>query len=150
VPSPSNPESGALPRHGPAGVVQGHPAANDVAGSPLTVAEEIGRLLGCRWSIALLTSIRSGVDRPGALQRTHQGLTEKVMRFCLARMVENGILQRVELAGRVKGTSYQTTGYGQRIMAILDQIFDAARHVPVLGSSRDPSTDPIQDCPASG
>jgi ATP-dependent Clp protease ATP-binding subunit ClpC len=56
----------------------------------------------------------------------------------------------LELAGRVKGTSYQITGYGQRIMAILDQIFDAARHVPVLGSSRDPSTDPIQDCPASG
>ena len=96
----------------------------------LRVAEEIGRLLGCRWSQALLTSVHAGTDRPGALLRAHAGLSEKVMRFCLSRMIESSVLEKVRLPGRVKGTSYKLTEFGHRLVAILDQIMEAARHAP--------------------
>ena len=116
--------------------------------SSLRIAEEIGRLLGCRWSIALLTNIREGIDRPGAMQRANLGLTEKVLRFCLSRMVKSGVLQRIALPGRVKGTAYRTTEYGKKVMDILDQINDAVRHAPKPKSGGVARPREDQGCPA--
>ncbi len=120
----------------------------DTTSPPLTIAVEIGRLLGCRWSIALLTNIRAGIDRPGTIQRANKGLSEKVMRFCLSRMVDSGVLQRVDLPGRIKGTSYQTTDYGQRVISILDLIVATASYAPVPDSVRTSETGTIHHCPS--
>ncbi len=97
--------------------------------------------LGCKWTIhlltqircginrpgALVTQIRCGINRPGALVKTKKGLTTKVLNECLTRLVQFGIVEKLtypELPPRVE---YHLTSFGQEFAEILDRI-EALRH----------------------
>jgi DNA-binding HxlR family transcriptional regulator len=83
--------------------------------------------LGCKWTIHLLTQIRCGINRPGALVKTKKGLTTKVLNECLTRLVQFGIVEKLtypELPPRVE---YHLTPFGQEFAEILDRI-EALRH----------------------
>lgn len=82
----------------------------------------VENIVGCKWSLHVLAQIRKGVNRPGQLVRTHDGLTTKVLNERLRKMVRYGILQRVahpEIPPRVE---YNITEFGRHFAAILDQI----------------------------
>jgi DNA-binding HxlR family transcriptional regulator len=63
-----------------------------------SIAAMLEYVLGCKWSIRILTLIRQGVDRPGAITRSLEGLTPKVQNDCLGKMVGFGILERIAYA----------------------------------------------------
>jgi DNA-binding HxlR family transcriptional regulator len=78
--------------------------------------------LGCKWTIHLLTQIRSGINRPSALVKTKKGLTTKVLNECLTRLVQFGIVEKLtypELPPRVE---YHLTPFGQEFAEILDRM----------------------------
>jgi DNA-binding HxlR family transcriptional regulator len=88
------------------------------------VAETVEAVFGCKWSLRILELIRSGVNRPGAIERALEGLTPKVQSHYFRRMVSLGVLQRIvypEIPPRVE---YQLTGFGQRFVPLLDSIKD--------------------------
>lgn len=98
------------------------PEKSDVAEKIPRVAETVEAVFGCKWSLRILGLIRSGVNRPGAIERALPGLTPKVMNHYFRRMTGLGILERIvhpEVPPRVE---YLLTGYGQRFMPILDAI----------------------------
>jgi DNA-binding HxlR family transcriptional regulator len=79
-------------------------------------------IVGCKWSLSVLAGIRAGRVRPGALRRSIDGLTAKVLNERLAKMVRFGILVRrshPEVPPRVE---YRLTPFGRKFVRILDQV----------------------------
>jgi DNA-binding HxlR family transcriptional regulator len=86
------------------------------------VAECVEAVFGCKWSIRILELIRSGICRPGEIERSLSGLTTKVQHHYLRRMVSLGILQRDVFAEVPPRVEYRLTPFGQRFVPILNQI----------------------------
>lgn len=87
--------------------------------SVTSIAEDI---LGCKWSLTVLQLVRQGVCRPGAMERSVEGLTTKVLNERLRKLTNYKILQRhayPEIPPRVE---YSFTEFGLRFMPILDSI----------------------------
>lgn len=52
-------------------------------GKTASAAAMLEYIVGCKWSIRILTLIHQGIDRPGAITRSVDGLTTKVQNDCL-------------------------------------------------------------------
>lgn len=90
----------------------------------VNLAEDI---LGCKWSLQVLQLIRQGIRRPGALERSLEGLTTKVLNERLRKLTNYRILQRhayPEIPPRVE---YHFTDFGLRFVAILDSLEELQR-----------------------
>lgn len=86
-------------------------------------------IVGCKWSIRILTLIRQGVDRPGAITRSIEGLTTKVQNDCLNRMVSFDILEKIAYPEVPPRVEYKLTKFGQRFVVILDAIAELQREL---------------------
>ena len=85
--------------------------------------------LGCKWTLHVLEQVRRGVTRPGALARTAEGLTPKVLNERLAKLVRFGILERISYAEVPPRVEYAFTPFGRRFLDVLDQIEQLRREV---------------------
>jgi DNA-binding HxlR family transcriptional regulator len=86
-------------------------------------------IVGCKWSIRILTLIRQGVDRPGAITRSIDGLTTKVQGDCLNKMVGFGILERIAYGEIPPRVEYKLTMLGQRFVSILDAVSELQHEI---------------------
>ncbi|WP_394126747.1 winged helix-turn-helix transcriptional regulator [Vibrio hepatarius] len=90
--------------------------------APQNSARMVEAIYGCKWSLTVYQLLSAGVNRPGEMVRNVEGLSTKVLNQCLKRNVEFGILDKVvfnELPPRVE---YQVTEFGEKFLAILDQL----------------------------
>jgi len=87
--------------------------------------------VGCKWSIQILTLIHQGVDRPGAITRSIDGLTTKVQNDCLSKMVGFGILKKFSYPEVPPRVEYKLTDFGQRFITILDAVVELQRQIDV-------------------
>lgn len=79
-------------------------------------------IYGCKWSLTIYQLLANGINRPGEMVRSVEGLSTKVLNECLKRNVEFGILEKQmfnELPPRVE---YQVTPFGEKFLLILDQL----------------------------
>ena len=79
-------------------------------------------IYGCKWSLTVYQLLANGINRPGEMVRSVEGLSTKVLNECLKRNVEFGILDKQmfnELPPRVE---YQVTPFGEKFLLILDQL----------------------------
>jgi DNA-binding HxlR family transcriptional regulator len=86
------------------------------------VGEAVEAVFGCKWSIRILELIRSGVYRPGEIERSLSGLTTKVQHHYFRRMVSLGILRRDVFAEVPPRVEYRLTAFGERFVPLLNQI----------------------------
>lgn len=63
-----------------------------------------------------------GVNRPGEMVRSVEGLTTKVLNDCLRKNVEFGILERTAFPELPPRVEYAITPFGQKFMRILDEL----------------------------
>jgi DNA-binding HxlR family transcriptional regulator len=87
--------------------------------STIRMAEDI---LGCKWSFSVLQLVRQGICRPGAMERSVEGLTTKVLNERLRKLTNYKILQRhayPEIPPRVE---YALTPFGEKFVDILDEL----------------------------
>jgi len=96
-----------------------------------SAAAMIEYVVGCKWSIRILTLIRQGVDRPGAMTRAIDGLTTKVQNDCLNKMVSFNILEKVSYPEVPPRVEYKLTHFGQRFTTILDAIAELQHEIEV-------------------
>lgn len=87
-----------------------------------SAAAMVEYIVGCKWSTQILTLIHQGIDRPGAITRSIDGLTTKVQNDCLNKMVSFGILEKVSYPEVPPRVEYKLTELGKRFIAILDAI----------------------------
>jgi DNA-binding HxlR family transcriptional regulator len=84
-------------------------------------------VLGCKWTVQILMQVRSGVCRPGALERLLDGLTTKVLNERLAKLVRFGILDRLAFPEVPPRVEYVLTPFGTRFAALLDEVENLSR-----------------------
>ncbi len=86
------------------------------------MTEIFEQCVGCKWTLHVLSQIRQGVNRPGQLERTADGLTAKVLNERLVKLVRFGILQKSSYPEVPPRVEYQLTDFGRRFVEILDQV----------------------------
>ncbi|MEM7584003.1 MAG: helix-turn-helix domain-containing protein [Acidobacteriota bacterium] len=77
-------------------------------------------IAGCKWSLTVFELLRRGVDRPGAMVRSVEGLSTKALNECLRRLMEFGLVDKTiypEVPPRVE---YAITPKGVRLREIFD------------------------------
>lgn len=92
-------------------------------------------IVGCKWSICILTLIRQGINRPGAIARSVDGLTTKVQSDCLRKMVNLGILEKIAYPEVPPRVEYELTPIGERFVAILDTLAELQGDVDAKGKA---------------
>lgn len=90
--------------------------------SPPSVHLMVESIVGCKWSLHVLAQIRNGTNRPGAMVRSTDGLTTKVLNERLAKMIRFGILDRVSYPEVPPRVEYQFTEFGRRFLTIIDAV----------------------------
>jgi DNA-binding HxlR family transcriptional regulator len=89
---------------------------------PHQSARMVETIYGCKWSLTVYQLLAHGINRPGEMVRSVEGLTTKVLNECLRKNLEFGILEKQvfnELPPRVE---YHVTPFGERFMGILEQL----------------------------
>ncbi|MFA0078012.1 winged helix-turn-helix transcriptional regulator [Vibrio artabrorum] len=90
--------------------------------APERSARMVETIYGCKWSLTVYQLLANGINRPGEMVRSVEGLSTKVLNECLKRNVEFGILDKQmfnELPPRVE---YQVTPFGEKFLLILEQL----------------------------
>src|SRR5215212_6454994 len=90
--------------------------------APHDVAATVEAVFGCKWSLRILRLIRQGVCRPGAIERSLEGLTTKVQHHYFQRMTGLGVLERVVFPQVPPRVEYRLTPFGEKFLPILDSI----------------------------
>ncbi len=86
------------------------------------VAAMVEEVIGCKWSLTVLSLVRQGVRRPGALEHAVPGLSAKVLNERLKKLTRYGVLQRTSYPEIPPRVEYSLTPFGERFAGILDQI----------------------------
>src|SRR5215813_10146035 len=89
---------------------------------PRQSARMVESIYGCKWSLTVYQLLAHGINRPGEMVRSVEGLTTKVLNECLRKNLKFGILQKQvfnELPPRVE---YRVTPFGERFMGVLEQL----------------------------
>lgn len=88
----------------------------------IDVATILQNVLGCKWTLHILAEVRSGVNRPGELVRSADGLTTKVLNERLVKLVRFGILQKTSFPEVPPRVEYELTDFGKRFSRLLDEV----------------------------
>ncbi len=94
-----------------------------------TVAGMVEDIVGCKWSLAVLGRIRSGVVRPGAMEHALPGLSQKVLNERLRKLVRFGIVERHAYAEVPPRVEYRLTAFGEKFSALLEGVEQLQREV---------------------
>ena len=87
-----------------------------------SVAGMVENIIGCKWSLTVLSLIASGVNRPGAMQKRVEGLTAKVLNERLRKLLRYSIIEREIFAEVPPRVEYRLTTFGKRFNQVLEQI----------------------------
>lgn len=86
------------------------------------VAYILQNVLGCKWTLHILAEVRRGVNRPGQLVRSADGLTTKVLNERLVKLVRFGILEKTSFPEVPPRVEYGLTDFGSRFSSLLDEV----------------------------
>ena len=79
-------------------------------------------IIGCKWSLTVLSLVRRGVCRPGEMEHAIDGLSGKVLNERLSKLVRYGILDKARFAEVPPRVEYRMTAFGNQFIALLDEI----------------------------
>lgn len=90
--------------------------------APARSARMVETIYGCKWSLTVYQLLHNGINRPGEMVRSVEGLSTKVLNECLRKNVDFGILQRDSYPEVPPRVEYRVTDFGQRFIAVLDEL----------------------------
>jgi DNA-binding HxlR family transcriptional regulator len=97
--------------------------------APERSARMVEAIYGCKWSLTVYRLLASGVNRPGEMVRSVDGLSTKVLNDCLRKNLDFGIIKRVAYPEIPPRVEYEITDFGRKFIRILDQIEDLQREI---------------------
>ena len=89
---------------------------------PLKAASMVEIIYGCKWSLTIYSLLRDGINRPGEIVRSVEGLSTKVLNQCLRKNIEFGILSRKTFNEIPPRVEYFVTPFGENFLKVLDKI----------------------------
>jgi len=90
--------------------------------APIQSAQMVETIYGCKWSLTVYQLLANGINRPGEMVRSVEGLTTKVLNQCLRRNTDFGILERLSYNEVPPRVEYKVTDFGTKFMVILDEL----------------------------
>jgi DNA-binding HxlR family transcriptional regulator len=79
-------------------------------------------IIGCKWSLSVLSLIREGVNRPGEMKRQVEGLTTKVLNERLTKLYKFGIIGKEVFPETPPHVEYYFTPFGTKFLKIIDAV----------------------------
>lgn len=76
----------------------------------------------CKWSLTAYQLLANGINRPGEMVRSVDGLTIKVLNDCLRKNIEFGIIERVAFNEVPPRVEYVITPFGVKFLSDLDEL----------------------------
>jgi DNA-binding HxlR family transcriptional regulator len=89
---------------------------------PLKAASIVETIYGCKWSLTVYFLLRNGINRPGEMVRSVEGLSTKVLNQCLKKNIEFDILGRKTFNEIPLRVEYFVTSFGEQFLKVLDII----------------------------
>jgi DNA-binding HxlR family transcriptional regulator len=86
------------------------------------VKKMVEEVIGCKWSLSVISLVRKGINRPGAMERSVEGLTTKVLNERLRKLVNFEILEKTVFAETPPRVEYKLTEFGGKFVAIIEAI----------------------------
>ncbi|MDY6942116.1 MAG: helix-turn-helix domain-containing protein [Pseudomonadota bacterium] len=90
--------------------------------APEKSARMVETIFGCKWSLTVYQLLANGINRPGEMARSVEGLSTKVLNECLRKNVRFGIIERVEFKQVPPRVEYVVTPFGTKFIRILDEL----------------------------
>jgi len=87
-----------------------------------SVHQMLESIIGCKWSLTVLSLVRKGVHRPGEMEHAIDGLSGKVLNERLAKLVRFGILDKTSFPEVPPRVEYQLTDFGKHFTTLIDQV----------------------------
>lgn len=87
-----------------------------------SVHEMVESIIGCKWSLHVLAQVRDGINRPGAMVRSTEGLTTKVLNERLGKMLRFGIMEKVSYPEIPPRVEYKLTPFGTKFLKVIDAV----------------------------
>ena len=97
-------------------------------------------VVGCKWSLTVVDLIQRGIRRPGAMERTVEGLTAKVLNDCLRVLVSYDVLEKRSYPEVPPRVEYYFTPFGRKFVETF-KFLDALEE-QLNGARRKRSTEP--------
>ena len=79
-------------------------------------------IYGCKWSLTVYQLLANGINRPGEMVRSVEGLSTKVLNSCLRKNIEFGIIERIAYPEIPPRVEYVVTPFGNKFVRILDEL----------------------------
>lgn len=87
-----------------------------------SVHQMVESIVGCKWSLTVLSLVRKGVCRPGEMEHAIDGLSGKVLNERLTKLVRFGILDKSSFAEVPPRVEYRMTAFGDQFIKLLDEV----------------------------
>jgi DNA-binding HxlR family transcriptional regulator len=97
--------------------------------APERSARMVEAIYGCKWSLTVYRLLATGVNRPGEMVRSVDGLTTKVLNDCLRKNLDFGIIKRIAYPEIPPRVEYEITDFGRKFIRILDEIEGLQREI---------------------
>jgi DNA-binding HxlR family transcriptional regulator len=91
---------------------------------PKQVGRVVESVVGCKWSLTVVELVRQGVNRPGAMERSVEGLTAKVLADCLRLLLRCGVLIKQSFPEVPPRVEYSFTPFGLKFVSLLESLDD--------------------------
>lgn len=86
--------------------------------------QKLEDVIGCKWSVAVLTTVAEGVIRPGEIERHIEGISTKVLSERFRKLTAYGLLAKHAYAELPPRTEYELTQKGKSLVNIIRQIHE--------------------------
>ena len=90
--------------------------------APKRSARMLETIYGCKWSLTVYQLLANGINRPGEMVRSVEGLSTKVLNECLRKNTKFGILEKIAYNEVPPRVEYTITPFGQKFVRILDEL----------------------------
>jgi DNA-binding HxlR family transcriptional regulator len=90
--------------------------------NPRCPSRKILQLIGSKWSMLLLCSLRSGPVRTGALRREVGGISQKMLTQTLRDLERHGLIERISYEEIPPRVEYKLTRLGRSLSDLIDEI----------------------------
>ncbi len=77
-------------------------------------------IAGCKWSLTVFELLRQGVNRPGAMVRSVEGLSTKALNECMRRLLDFELIDKTTFPEIPPRVEYSITSKGSRLLEIFD------------------------------
>ncbi len=81
-------------------------------------------LIGSKWKILIIRNLRMRPWRFNELQRSLEGISQKVLTESLRQMIEDGLVNRLDYKTNPPHVEYSLTDLGKNLMPIIDKMAD--------------------------